>query len=53
MKILILNGSPHKNGTTYSAIREMEKIFSESGAEFETIHVGAKDIRGCVACYSC
>lgn len=53
MKILILNGSPHKNGTTYSAIREMERIFSESGAEFETIHVGAESIRGCVACLSC
>ena len=53
MKILILNGSPHKNGTTYSAIHEMEKIFSECDAEFETIHIGASDIRGCVACYSC
>lgn len=53
MKVLILNGSPHNNGTTYKAISEMEKIFSESGVEFETVHIGTNDVRGCIACGSC
>jgi len=31
----------------------MEKIFSKAGVETEIVHVGNKDIRGCIACYSC
>ncbi|MBD5410169.1 MAG: flavodoxin family protein [Treponema sp.] len=53
MNVLILNGSPHSNGTTYKAIHEMEVIFEKSGVEYETVHVGSKDIRGCIACASC
>ena len=53
MKVLLLNGSPHINGSTYTALHEMEKIFAENGIETEMLHVGAKDIRGCVACRSC
>ncbi len=53
MKVLILNGSPRANGNTALAIREMEKIFAAEGVEFETIVVGNKDIRGCVACGNC
>ena len=53
MKVLLLNGSPHINGSTYTALHEMEKIFAENGIETEMLHVGAKDIRGCVAWRSC
>ena len=53
MKVLMLNGSPHKEGTTYTALREMEKIFTELGIETEIINVGSQNIRGCVACGSC
>lgn len=53
MKVLILNGSPKANGNTAVAIHEMEKVFQENGIEVETIHVGNKNIRGCVACTSC
>ena len=53
MKVLLLNGSLHINGSTYTALHEMEKIFAENGIETEMLHVGAKDIRGCVACRSC
>lgn len=53
MKVLILNGSPRANGNTALAIREMEKVFRSSGVEVETIQVGSKDIRGCIACGSC
>lgn len=53
MKVLMINGSPHQNGTTALALSEMEKIFKEQDIEVEIIHVGNKDIRGCIACYSC
>lgn len=53
MKVLIINGSPRPNGNTGIAIREMEKVFSAEGVEFETMQIGGKDIRGCVACGYC
>ena len=53
MKVLMINGSPHVNGNTATALKEMEKIFMEEGIETEIVHVGNKAIRGCVACLSC
>ena len=53
MKVLILNGSPRKNGNTAVALREMEEVFAQEGMETETILVGNKPIRGCIACGSC
>lgn len=53
LKVLILNGSPRANGNTAIAIREMEKVFEENGVEAETVQVGNKSIRGCIACGSC
>lgn len=53
MKVLMLNGSPHPNGNTYTALHEMEKIFTENGIETEILHVGNMDIRGCTACGYC
>ena len=53
MKVLILNGSPKTNGNTMTAISEMVKVFDDQGVESEIIHVGNKDIRGCVSCNSC
>lgn len=53
MKVLIINGSPRKDGNTTVAIKEMEKIFAESGVEFETMQIGDQDIRGCKACGAC
>ena len=53
MKVLMLNGSPKASGNTYLALHEMEKIFAEEGIETELIHVGNKDIRGCIACTKC
>lgn len=52
-KVLILNGSPHKNGCTARALDEMIKVFTEEGVETELIQVGNKAIRGCIACNSC
>ena len=53
MKVLIINGSPRINGNTTIAIREMEHIFKENGVEVETVQIGTKDVRGCIACGHC
>lgn len=53
MKILMINGSPHKNGAIGTAFEEMEKIFEKNGAEREIIQVGSSNLRGCVACGKC
>ncbi len=53
MKVLLVNGSPKAEGNTYTALHEMEKIFLQEGVEAEIIHVGNKDIRGCIACGKC
>ncbi|MBD5504409.1 MAG: flavodoxin family protein [Lachnospiraceae bacterium] len=53
MKVLMINGSPRANGNTYVALHEMQQIFEKEGIETEIIHVGNKDIRGCIACGSC
>lgn len=53
MKVLLINGSPHEKGSTYTALHEMQKVFAEDGIETELLHIGNKDIRGCIACGSC
>ena len=53
MKVLMLNGSPKAKGNTAIALREMEKVFLEQGIEVETVQVGHKDVRGCIACGGC
>ena len=52
-KVLLLNGSPHANGCTATALEEMVKVFTAEGIETEIIQVGNKDIRGCVSCGYC
>ncbi len=53
MNVLLINGSPHKAGSTYTALHEMEQIFQKEGIETELIHIGNQDIRGCIACNTC
>ena len=53
MKVLLINGSPRPNGNTALALSEMEKIFVQEGIETEILHVGNKDIRGCIGCRKC
>ena len=53
LKVLMLNGSPHANGNTAVALREMEAVFKENGVDVETVVLGNRDIRGCVACGAC
>ncbi len=53
MKVLMLNGSPRVGGNTSVALREMEAVFRQEGIEVETVQVGQKDVRGCIACGKC
>jgi len=52
-KVLLLNGSPRANGCTAEALKEMISVFEAEGVETELIHVGNKDIRGCISCGTC
>ncbi len=53
MKVLLVNGSPHPNGCIARALAEMETIFKKEGVETVTLHVGNKDVRGCISCNTC
>lgn len=53
MKVLIINGSPRKNGNTSLAVSEIVKTFEAEGVEAEVCQIGNKDIRGCIACGRC
>lgn len=53
MKALLVNGSPHPRGCTYTALTELKNTLEAEGIEVELLHVGGKDIRGCIACRKC
>lgn len=53
MKVLLINGSPNRNGCTYTALSEVASILENEGIETEIIQVGNKDIRGCIGCRRC
>lgn len=49
MKVLLINGSPRAKGNTAYALCQMAEVFAGQGIETQTIQVGNKDIRGCIA----
>lgn len=53
MKVLLVNGSPHEKGSTYTALREIAKELEARGVETEIFHIGIKPISGCIACSAC
>ena len=53
MKALLINGSPHANGCTFTALKAVADELEKNGVETEIVHVGNKDIRGCIACGKC
>ncbi|MBO4290183.1 MAG: flavodoxin family protein [Lachnospiraceae bacterium] len=53
MKVLLVNGSPHKNGSTNRALEEMKKTFEQEGLEAEIFWIGNKPVSGCIACGGC
>ena len=53
MKVLLINGSPHEFGCTYTALREAADTLEKNGIETEIFHIGTKTVSGCVACGIC
>ena len=53
MKVLIINGSPRVDGNTTLAAKELVEVFKNEGIDTETLQIGQKDIRGCIACTKC
>ncbi len=53
MKVLLINGSPRKEGNTSIALTEVAKQLAKEGIESEIVWIGNKPIRGCVACGQC
>ena len=52
MKVLFINGSPRKNGCTYTALHEIEKILNEEGIETEYVNVPS-NVSPCMVCEYC
>ncbi len=53
MKVLLVNGSPHKNGCTNTALTEVAKTLDEEGINTEIFWIGIKPLAGCIACKKC
>lgn len=53
MKVLLVNGSPNKEGCTYMALSEVAKTLNNEGIETEIFWVGNKPVGGCIACRKC
>jgi len=53
MKVLLVNGSPHKEGCTYTALAEVEETLNKEGIDTEIFWVGNKPLSGCIACKTC
>ena len=53
MKVLLINGSPRKNGNTFLALSEVAKTLEAEGIATEIFWIGSKPVRGCAACYAC
>ena len=53
MKVLLLNGSPHPEGCTFTALQEAAGTLNAEGVETELFQVGAKPVSGCLGCNAC
>lgn len=53
MKVLLINGSPKKNGCTYRALKEVADVLNKEGIDTEIVYIGGNEIRGCISCGYC
>lgn len=53
MKVILVNGSPHKQGCTYTALAEVKSTLEKNGIETEEFWIGNKPVAGCIGCGSC
>lgn len=52
-KVLLINGSPHEFGCTYTALKEVADTLEKNGVETEILYLGTKPVAGCIACGKC
>ncbi|MDE7243962.1 MAG: flavodoxin family protein [Oscillospiraceae bacterium] len=53
MKVLLMNGSTHKNGCTYLALQEVSMTLNAEGIETEMVQMGGGSVRDCTGCNGC
>ncbi len=53
MKVILVNGSPHEKGCTFTALSEVEKSLNVNGVETEIFWLGNKPVAGCIGCGNC
>lgn len=53
MKVILVNGSPHPKGCTYTALQEVAGVLNTEGVETQIFQVGIKPVAGCIACKKC
>ena len=53
MKVMLINGSPHEKGCTYTALCEIAGVLESHDIETEILHIGAKPVGGCMGCGAC
>jgi multimeric flavodoxin WrbA len=53
LNVLLINGSPHKSGCTFTALSEVAGQLNKQGIETRIFHIGTGPIRGCIACLKC
>jgi len=53
MKVLLVNGSPHKEGCTFTALSEVAETLNKEGIETDIFWIGKSPLAGCIACKNC
>lgn len=53
MNVLLINGSPNKEGCTFTALTEVAATLHKHGLDTHILHIGKKAVQGCIACYKC
>ena len=53
MKVILINGSPHRKGNTFIALSEVAGALEKEGVQTEIIQLGIKAVQGCIACNKC
>ncbi len=53
MRVLLINGSPRREGNTFLALSEIAKVLEQEGIESEIVGIGTRAVRGCIACNTC
>lgn len=53
MKVVLINGSPHRKGNSFIALSEVAGALEKEGVQTEIIQLGIKAVQGCIACNKC